>query len=129
MGYVPTGGIFAAAPHADASGFRYGLGIAPFVKLGSSVIFDPATFTSPNFPNLQARAYNDGSRISSNSWGSSANSYTADAQAYDFLVRDAQPATSVFPTAGNQENGHRFLRPVMAEVAPIQSVRRPPVRM
>jgi hypothetical protein len=103
MGYVPTGGIFAAAPHADASGFRYGLGVAPFVKLGSSVIFDPDTFTSPNFPNLQARAYNDGSRISSNSWGSSSNSYTADAQSYDFLVRDAQPATSVFPTAGNQE--------------------------
>src|SRR5262249_2292969 len=34
-GYVPNGGIFAAAPHTDASGFRYGLGLAPFVKMGS----------------------------------------------------------------------------------------------
>ena len=39
-GYVPSGGIFAAFPHADASLFRWGLGVAPFVKLGSSVIFD-----------------------------------------------------------------------------------------
>ncbi|MEQ1764978.1 MAG: S8 family serine peptidase [Pyrinomonadaceae bacterium] len=103
-GYVPSGGIFTSAPHADANGFRYGLGIAPFVKVGSSVIFDPDTFTSPNLPNLQARAYNDGARISSNSWGSAAaGAYTATSQSYDFLVRDAQQGTSVFPTAGNQE--------------------------
>src|SRR5262249_29473006 len=40
-GYVPTGTVggvnFGAAPHADASGFRWGLGMAPFVKIGSSV--------------------------------------------------------------------------------------------
>ncbi len=30
-GYVPTGGIFAAAPHADTSVYRYGLGVAPYV--------------------------------------------------------------------------------------------------
>ena len=34
-GFVPTGNLggvnFGAAPHADASGFRYGLGVAPFV--------------------------------------------------------------------------------------------------
>jgi hypothetical protein len=101
-GYVPTGGIFAAAPHADVSGFRYGLGIAPFVKLGSSVIFDPNTFTSPNYANLQSQAYNDGARISSNSWGSSANTYTTDSQSYDALVRDAQPTGSTNPAAGNQ---------------------------
>ncbi len=103
-GYVPSGGIFTSAPHADANGFRYGLGIAPFVKVGSSVIFDPDSFTSPNVSNLQARAYNDGARISSNSWGSSAaGAYTSTSQSYDFLVRDAQASTSVFPTAGNQE--------------------------
>ncbi len=103
-GYVPSGGIFAAAPHADANGYRYGLGVAPFVKVGSSVIFDPNSFTSPNVSNLQSRAYADGARISSNSWGSNAaGAYTATSQSYDALVRDAQQATSVNPTAGNQE--------------------------
>ena len=103
-GYVPTGGIFGAFPHADAAGFRYDLGIAPFVKIGSSVIFDPDTFTNPNLPNLESKAYNDGMRISSNSWGANVGgAYTASSQAYDALVRDAQPAGSTFATAGNQE--------------------------
>src|SRR5581483_4992544 len=35
-------------PHADSAGYLYGLGVCPFVKVGSSVIFDPSTFTSPN---------------------------------------------------------------------------------
>ena len=69
MGNVPNGTVggvnFNAVPHADASGFHYGLGVNPFVKIGSSVIFDPGTFTSPNVTNLEAQAYNDGSRISS----------------------------------------------------------------
>jgi MYXO-CTERM domain-containing protein len=91
------------APFADALGFNYGLGMAPFVKLGSSVVFDPGTFTNPNYENLQARAYRDGMRISSNSWGSRSNAYTADAQRYDALVRDAQPAGSAVPNPGNQE--------------------------
>ncbi|MGI9107852.1 MAG: S8 family serine peptidase [Pyrinomonadaceae bacterium] len=106
-GYVPTGTIngvnFSAAPHADAQGFRYGLGVAPFVKLGSSVIFDPTNFTNPNYFNLEARAYNNGMRISSNSWGADSSVYNIDAQQYDALVRDAQQPNSVFPTAGNQE--------------------------
>ncbi|WP_233261949.1 S8 family serine peptidase [Vitiosangium sp. GDMCC 1.1324] len=93
----------SGAPFADAAGFHYGLGVAPFVKVGSSVVFDPGTFTSPNYENLQSRAFRDGMRISTNSWGSSANTYTADAQRYDALVRDAQPATSAVPAAGNQE--------------------------
>jgi len=106
-GFVPTGSVngvnFAAAPHADAQGFRYGLGVAPFVKLGSSVIFDPNNFTNPNYFNLEARAYNDGMRISSNSWGADSSAYSIDSQQYDALVRDAQPSNSVFPTPGNQE--------------------------
>jgi hypothetical protein len=97
-GYVPAGAPFNAFPHSDASGFRYGLGVAPFVKVGSSVIFDPDTFTSPNYGTLQTQAYADGARISSNSWGSSSNAYTTDSQSYDLLVRDAQSGTS-----GNQE--------------------------
>lgn len=103
-GYVPNGGVFTSSPHADAAGFRFGLGVAPFVKVGSSVIFDPDFFTSPNFANLQSRAYQDGARISTNSWGSNVGgAYTAASQSYDALVRDAQPATSVNPVAGNQQ--------------------------
>ncbi|WP_233262159.1 S8 family serine peptidase [Vitiosangium sp. GDMCC 1.1324] len=93
----------SGAPFADAAGFHYGLGVAPFVKVGSSVVFDPGDFTSPNYENLQSRAYRDGMRISSNSWGSNANTYTADSQRYDALVRDAQPTASAVPNAGNQE--------------------------
>ncbi|KFE72161.1 S8 family serine peptidase [Hyalangium minutum] len=91
------------APFEDSAGFNYGVGVAPFVKFGSSVIFDPGTFTNPNYENLQSRAYRDGMRISSNSWGASTSAYTTDAQRYDALVRDAQPATSAVPAAGNQE--------------------------
>jgi len=111
-GYVPTGTVggvnFGTAPHADASGFRYGLGVFPYVKIGSSVIFDNSgaptgDFTNPNYTTLESMAYNDTMRISSNSWGASDNSYSIDSQEYDALVRDAQPASSGFPTAGNQE--------------------------
>ena len=106
-GYVPTGTVngvnFGMFPHADALSLRYGLGVAPFVKIGSSVIFDPTNFTSPVYSDLESQAYNDGARISSNSWGSSDNSYSVDAQQYDALVRDAQLTGSPFPAAGNQE--------------------------
>ena len=92
------------SPHTDSAGYRYGLGIAPFVRVGSSVIFDPNTFTSPNYNNLASRAYRDGARISGNSWGAdTAGGYDTDAQNYDFLVRDAQPGAAAVPAAGNQE--------------------------
>lgn len=103
-GFVPDGSPFTAFPHMDAAGYRYGLGVAPFVRVGSSVVFDPNNFTSPNYPNLQSRAYADGARISTNSWGAnSAGAYTTSSQAYDALVRDAAPASSAVPVAGNQE--------------------------
>jgi subtilisin-like proprotein convertase family protein len=90
-------------PHADAAGFRYGLGVAPFVKVGSSVIFVPG-FTFPDYEDLQSRAYAGGARISTNSWGADvAGAYNSDSQRYDALVRDAQPASSAVPVAGNQE--------------------------
>jgi len=100
-GYVATP---TNATHADSSGFLYGLGVCPFVKVGSSVIFDPDTFTDPNYPNLQSKAYNDGARISGNSWGANVSGgYDVDSQAYDALVRDAQPTGATFSTAGNQQ--------------------------
>jgi uncharacterized repeat protein (TIGR01451 family) len=95
---------FTGFPFTDAAGFSYGLGIAPFVRVGSSVIFDPDSFTSPSYSDLQSQAYRDGARISSNSWGSdSGGDYDTDCQEYDALVRDAQPDGSAVPAPGNQE--------------------------
>jgi hypothetical protein len=95
---------FDGFPFADAAGFHYGLGVCPFASVGSSVIFDPYDYTYPDFAYLQADAYQNGARVSNNSWGT-ANSggvYDGEAQAYDALVRDAQPAGSTYPTPGNQ---------------------------
>lgn len=95
---------FAGFPFTDSEGYSYGLGIAPFVRVGSSVIFDPNSFTYPNFTELQSRAYADGARISANSWGqNNGGGYNTDSQIYDARVRDAQPANAVFPAPGNQE--------------------------
>jgi hypothetical protein len=103
-GYAPlatVGGTdfsVLGGPHRDAAGFAYGVGVAPFVKLGNSVIFDPG-FTFPNLTSIMSRGYGRGVRVSSNSWGAATGgAYNANAQAYDALVRDADPAT-----AGNQE--------------------------
>jgi len=93
----------SGAPYEDSSGFNYGVGVAPFVKVGSSVIFDPNSFTFPDYEDLQSRAYRDSMRISSNSWGASSPAYSADSQRYDALVRDAQPTGSAVPNPGNQE--------------------------
>lgn len=91
-------------PHADSAGYRYGLGIVPFVNMGSSVIFDYNNFTNPDYSDLISRAYRDGARISSDSWGAdNFGGYDADAQEYDALVRDAQPANAAVSNAGNQE--------------------------
>ncbi|MCC6130604.1 MAG: S8 family serine peptidase, partial [Acidobacteria bacterium] len=97
-------GSRTASPHADASGYRYGLGVAPFSRVGSSVVFDPNFFTNPDYEDLQSQAYNDGMRISTNSWGAAVGgAYNSDSQRYDALVRDAQPTGSTFPVGGNQE--------------------------
>jgi hypothetical protein len=103
-GYDDTEGF----PHTDTAGYHYGLGMCPFVRLGSSVIFDPDSFTNPDYVDLISRAYQDGARISNNSWGApagraSGGGYDIDAQIYDALVRDAQPQTAPFAAAGNQE--------------------------
>ena len=84
-----TGGF----PHADAAGYNHGLGVCPFVKLGSSVVFDNSgngvDFTSPDYATLLTDAYNNGARISNNSWGGTGTGeYDVDAQIYDSLVRD-----------------------------------------
>ncbi|MGA9771950.1 MAG: S8 family serine peptidase [Blastocatellia bacterium] len=84
----------------DANGFNYGLGIAPFVLLGSSKIFQSNgrfDLTEP-YTKLVSNAYHDGARVSSNSWSEISNSYTIDSQEYDLRARDALPTE-----AGNQE--------------------------
>ena len=84
--------------HRDTQGFRYGLGVAPFVRMGNSVILDPF-YTYPAFPAMLSGGYASNARISSNSWGEPNNgAYNADSQAYDALVRDAQSGTP-----GNQQ--------------------------
>ena len=84
----------------DADGFSFGIGVAPFALLGSSKIFqsDGGFGLSQPYTKMVSDAYRDGMRISSNSWGDSANEYTIDAQEYDTRTRDAAPAQS-----GNQE--------------------------
>ncbi|MBS0660733.1 MAG: S8 family serine peptidase [Verrucomicrobia bacterium] len=92
-----------AFPHVDGSGFRFGLGIAPYVKFGCSTIFDP-NFSNPDYEDMRSRGWRDGATINTNSWGAAVGgAYDTDAQAYDALVRDAAPAGSAVPVAGNQE--------------------------
>lgn len=89
--------VGTASPFVDPDGYRYGLGTHPYVKLGVTQIFAP-DFTNPSFSSMVNMAYRDGARISNNSWGSYNNTYTADCQTYDALVRDAQSTVQ-----GNQE--------------------------
>ena len=86
--------------HRDPQGFRYGLGVAPFVRLANSVIFDP-DFTFPDIGKMLAAGYNSGTRISSNSWGGGAplGSYSPVAQTYDARTRDVDAN----PSNGNQQ--------------------------
>jgi len=85
----------------DAGGFNYGLGIAPWARVGNSKVFNNAgagVFNQPTLTRMQ-NAWNGGARISSNSWGyTSGSNYNSDAQAHDVAVRD-----SASGTAGNQE--------------------------
>jgi hypothetical protein len=83
---------------ADPLGFRYGLGIAPFARIGVTKVFDDSgSFTRANYHEFISSAYRNGARISSNSWGACdtengfCNLYTDDDGLFDILVRDADP--------------------------------------
>ena len=97
-GFVPTGSRrrvnFAAFPHADAAGYRFGFGVAPYVRLANSVIFDP-NYTNPSFPTMLSASY-AAARASAPTAGArrSAGAYNSDSQTYDGLVRDAQAGTA-----------------------------------
>lgn len=102
-GYDSSSGF----PFLDSDGYHYGLGVCPFVTVGSSVIFDPDNSTDPDDTTVISTAYHFGARISNNSWGDSDpgddGTYNADSQAYDALVRDAEPSGAPYTAAGNQE--------------------------
>ena len=94
---------YSGSQHQDGEGYSYGVGVCPFVKVGSSVIFDndnPTNdFTNPDYNTLVDDAYASGARIQNNSWGSDVGGhYDSTSQTYDALVRDAQSNV-----AGNQE--------------------------
>lgn len=95
----------------DANGYNYGLGIAPFARVGITAIFGNTSSSSTSWENT---AYGQGARISSNSWGftgTAAKKYDTNAQEYDRIVRDAQSGASglqqltIVFAAGNDGSG------------------------
>lgn len=103
----------------DANGYNYGLGIAPFVRVGNSKVFANAGSwsSSASTTTRLSNAYNGGARFSSNSWGqTTGNTYTTDAQAHDTAVRDATTTAlnqelSIIFAAGNSGSGANTVRP------------------
>lgn len=87
--------------YEDTAHYNYGLGVAPWVKLGNSKVFannGTGAFNQSTAKRME-KAYNAGARISSNSWGAiQGTNYDTDSQKHDAVVRD-----SVAGTAGNQE--------------------------
>jgi len=82
----------------DANGYNYGLGIAPWARLGVTAIFGSGSATATSW---ESTAYGQSARISSNSWGytgTAAKRYDANAQEFDRIVRDSQTGTT-----GNQQ--------------------------
>ncbi|MEN3331423.1 MAG: hypothetical protein V7641_788 [Blastocatellia bacterium] len=84
------------AAYQDADGYAYGLGAAPFARIGISKIFsDSNRFGNFAYSDLLGNAYRSGARISSNSWGACnldngfCNLYSDDSATFDSLVRDA----------------------------------------
>lgn len=95
--------------HGDADGFRFGLGIAPYVKIGATQRFGPGL--SPDWTTVIDAAYSDGARISNNSWGATVptGSYDATSQEYDGLVRDARPIGAGAAPSGGEEGNQEMV--------------------
>jgi hypothetical protein len=111
------------APYVDAEGYHYGLGVAPYARIGSSKIFDRGAgiHLVGTYTDIATHAYRNRMRVSSNSWGAAANRYTVESQEYDAIVRDADPGTpgnqeytAVF-AAGNAYAGGMILTPATAK--------------
>jgi hypothetical protein len=107
-----------SGPVADSLGFQYGMGVAPFARIGVSKIFNDNGVLASNFDYRQyiMAAYRNGARVSNNSWGQCdtatgfCNLYTSDSRAFDTMVRDADPeeagnqAMTIVFAAGNDGN-------------------------
>lgn len=102
-GYDQRGGF----PFEDGDGYQHGLGVNPYGRLASTRMFITGGDLSNcfnDFGYLIWQSYQNGARISSNSWGCSAeadnclSTYTATTQLYDAATRDADSALP-----GNQE--------------------------
>ena len=111
IGGLNTG---TGAANEDSLGFNYGLGIAPWSRVGVTAIFGTGSSSGTAWENT---AYGQGARISSNSWGFQTQTggpipdYDSNSQAYDSIVRDAQTGTAglqqltVVFAAGNDGSG------------------------
>ena len=98
----------------DANGYNYGLGIAPYARMGVTAIFGGTASSGTAWENT---AYGQSARISSNSWGFTTATggpiprYDTNAQSYDRIVRDAQTGTAghqqmtIVFAAGNDGSG------------------------
>ncbi|RMF73336.1 MAG: hypothetical protein D6738_08985 [Acidobacteria bacterium] len=84
---APGSGV--VSPH----GYRFGLGVAPGARIYASKVFNATGAWDLRVPyaDLVRHAAEAGAQVSSNSWGSPVNTYTAAARDYDALVRDARP--------------------------------------
>jgi subtilisin-like proprotein convertase family protein len=104
-GYNATSGTL----YEDGIGYQYGLGISPYGRLAGTKIFrntGPFDISgcSNSYSGLVSASYAAGAAITSNSWGAdAAGAYTAAAQAFDLLTRDASAST-----LGNQQMLHIF---------------------
>lgn len=95
----------AGAPFQDPDGYQRGQGLSPYGRMATTKIFTNGGGYSVGGcggtdAGVIAQNYNQGARISTNSWGCSgcAGTYDDGSQAYDAGTRDALPGT-----AGNQE--------------------------
>jgi hypothetical protein len=109
-GIVGAYNNLTGSPHVDADGYRIGLGISPYGRLGGTKIFrnsGPHSLVacSGTDAGVVLSSYLAGATFTSNSWGQTfgTGAYDAAAQAYDALTRDAAPAVG-----GNQEMLHLF---------------------
>jgi hypothetical protein len=117
----------SGAPFRDAEGYQRGLGINPYGRFAGTRVFAPnfdLSGCNNSYQVLLRRTYNNGARISSNSWGcrDCAEIYDDGSQAYDAAVRDAdltapgnQELTIVFAAGNAGPNGRTISTPSNAK--------------
>lgn len=114
-------------PFEDPQGFNYGLGISPYGRLAGTKVFSNGGLFELGrcggyYTGVAAASASSGAAITSNSWGNSSpqtlGQYTAAAQVYDSLTRDAsitmpglQPMLHVFSAGNAGHIGARSITP------------------